>query len=293
MLGLTLLLASPLLLVRGEASSPSGDDDGAFYSPTKPTPLALGGSVRGSVATGTWINYITTADSDDQAIAFHVVAESTVPTALEIYVYDNDYAIRKLDGVALGPSPATAIDADTASTYGNGTVRHFYAYVAQCYLMVNQAYTLMVKGNLRPSVAFTVYATRVQARLDYAPDNKRTGSVCDGRYMHYFWDLPVAPTHGGIEVAVRKTSGELDSFYLRKERCAGVSGTSIGGGNLFGHGLSGASTKLPTEETVLDAGRYYVSVRGAAAYCGDYEIRLRNLTVGEVAELVQEVEVVA
>ena len=84
-------------------------------------------------------------------------------------------------------------------------------------------------------------------------------------------------------VLVEQTSGELDAFYVRYERCAvsSSSGMNDAAGKLFGHGLSSGEVKLPNTVTSLRKGRYYISVRGWAEMCGEYNITVANQTYAE------------
>lgn len=116
------------------------------------------------------------------------------------------------------------------------------------------------------------------------------GSVCDGKYMHHFFDLDVVPPSGGLEIRVDKTSGELEGFYVRYERCAGPEGHAIHTNsstgnlahlNLFGHGLSSAFMKIPNPLHNLLPGRYYISVRGSVEFCGDYTVHVKRDNITE------------
>ena len=48
----------------------------------------------------------------------------------------------------------------------------------------------------------------------YPNASTATGSVCDGKYYHHFFELPTVPSSGGVQVEVQKTSGELDDAKL-------------------------------------------------------------------------------
>ncbi len=286
----------------GAASTPSPP-------PAPPGPyqhLTFGTWTAGVVESGSWVDYYVVAGSDDNSIEFEVVAESSSPAALSIYVNDADggdpygqpvtitsgqpildsrvdlHAAEqdRRDGVS-----AAALDADWVSRIGNETHRHFYAYVSQCYVMKGSYYFLSVYGATWSNVAFQVRATSTSAELRLG---QTSGRVCDGKYAHMFFDLVNHPSHGGMSFAVEKRSGALDEWYLRYERCGGPTG-NLYTGNLFGHGLTASSRVLPQGDTSLDAGRYYVSVRSSLDLCGEFVVTLTNLTSSALAEASDEV----
>ena len=258
------------------------------------TQIALGGSVTGSVKQGEWVDYFVRADNGDEAIHFKVVATTKLPTALSVYAidgfvqgYDSSGAPLLTDALhgsdALAASSAAAIDADTVSRLGDDKTKEYHVYISQCYLQVGAAYFLSIRGVSASEVSFTAYANRKTAKLATMDGTEVIDTVCDGKYLHHFWDLPTVPAVGGVQLSVSKRSGELEAFYLRHERCAGASGSNVAESTLSGHGLSSGTVTLPSMDLALEAGRYYVSVRGSADMCGTYAITLRNLTQVEVS----------
>jgi hypothetical protein len=274
--------------------------------------LTFGAWTPGIVESGSWVDYYAVAVSDDESIEFEVVAQSGSVAALSIYVNDGDIGPAQLGDSGevttvsvdlhaaeaqrrLGVS-AASLDASWVSPIGNETHRHFYASVSPCYAMKGKYYFLSVYGSTWSTVAFQVRATHTSARLIIAPQGSsststfgsKSGRVCDGKYAHMFFDLPNRPSHGGISFAVEKRSGALDEWYLRYERCAGPTG-NLFKGNLFGHGLTTSSYVLPRGDTRLEAGRYYVSVRASLDMCGEFIIKLANLTSSQLALFSDEV----
>ena len=119
-------------------------------------------------------------------------------------------------------------------------------------------------------MSYKITAMRVAARIPL--NGTVSGSLCDNRYLHYFWELPATPTLAGVRTTLRKTSGELDAFFMRYERCAGPIGTNLERVSVDGHGVASRSVALPRLGEELTAGRYYVSVKGQPELCGSYEI---------------------
>ena len=249
---------------------------------SEPQTLPLGASIAGMVRAGHWAHFATKADNDDESIEFEVVAHSPLPTAIGVYAADGLAHQVSAQGT-LQPTAdllgGQAIDSDTVSRIGNSTHRHFHVYISQCYMLVGSQYVVSIHGSSGIDVPFTVLAHRRKAKLVGA---EVADKVCDGKYAHHFWELPTVPHKGGVEVTVRKTSGELEAFYVRHERCAGPSGANIAERGLMGHGLSQGSVTLPSLDHELLAGRYYVSIRGSVDMCGSYSISLRNLTQSQL-----------
>jgi hypothetical protein len=257
--------------------------------PSDATPLKVGTSLNATVEANGWRYFYSQAEKDDESIMFEIVAQTTLPTALAVYVTDG--YIQQLDGAPSqsdtfrGPASGTAaLDSDTVSHIGNGSTRHYYVYVGQCYLMKGSQYLVSVLGASSTFVPFSISAIRKKAKLGIPSrvqlENRPfVGTVCDNKYIHHFWDVPAMPHRGALELTFRKKAGELDAFYVRHERCAGPIGTNLVETRLFGRGLATSKIQLPSADADLAAGRYYVTVRGAVEFCGDYEITLTNLTL--------------
>ena len=238
----------------------------------------------GAVGAGQWVDMYTKAEAADESIIFEVVAQSSSPTSVSIHVYDGRVASVNSVGQPIladpvhpsGPPKTASLDDDAVShiATSDGT-RTFYAYVGQCYIMQGAFYYLSIYGQGGSAVKYSASAIRVNSRLaiDGVPT---TGRVCDGKYLHYFWDIDHVPATGGLQLRVRKTSGELDAFYVRQERCVAAPDSAFAQGNLFGHGLSSGVVQLPSEDQQLLPGRYYVSVRGSIDMCGTFEISIKR-----------------
>jgi hypothetical protein len=282
------------------------------------TQLQRGETVSSFVTPGTWTDFFFVSENDDQSLAFEVVAHSKVPTALAVYVYDGklkDVSTSDSDGCVIcewdegvgeptngywsntvittvesmhpdgeSASSYAALDYDLVSHVGNTTHTRYFAYVGECYQMKGSVYYLSVYGQTSSNVSFTATVTPVTAALDIASGSNQpatTGEVCDGKYMHYYVDWETI-TSGGMYLKVKKTSGELESFYVRREKCAGASSENLVGPiNLASYGLASGHYKLPTSTTSLKTGRYYIGVRGSIDLCGEFTVLARNLTQHE------------
>ena len=75
-----------------------------------------------------------------------------------------------------------------------------------------------------------------------------------------------------------RTEGDLDSAFVRYERCAGLAGANLAQVKLEGHGTPSGSIVLPQNSQPMEAGRYYVSIKGKPEICGDYRIHVDTLT---------------
>lgn len=266
--------------------------------------------VRASVSPGSWSDFYVVAADEGYSLAFTLDAASTQPMALGAYLYEGVLAdsdtpssdrcvLCSSNGVptstagittasTVRPSGqpamnAAALDMDTVSKIGNSTHRRYYLYVGTCYLMKGSVYYLSVYGQTSSTVSFSVTVSSINSQLPIttsADAQVTTGQVCDAKYMHYFFDW--GSLHpGGMQLSVKTTSGGLDSFSLRKEKCAGVADADIADMNLFGYGLTEGKVKLPGHGYLLEVARYYIAVRGAPELCGDYTIAVRNLTQSE------------
>ena len=250
----TLLLS--VAAVRGQ--------EGSSCCAASTTQLAFDTPVASSVGPGAWTDFYIAGQNEGDSLAFEVTALASFPTALSVHVYDGavadqstpaaDRCVLCQDGTptsnvaitsvsSLHPTgpPATgqaALDSDHVSHIGNTTHRRYFVYVGECYHMRGSIYYVSVYGPTTSTVHFTIEAKRVQSALAIGTSTAATattGSVCDGKYMHYYVDWP-AVHPGGLQAAVRKTSGELESFAMRYERCAGQRSSNIANVNLLGHG---------------------------------------------------------
>ena len=127
-------------------------------------------------------------------------------------------------------SPGAFLDYDETSMIASGSreepKRKFSVVVSQCYVQPHTKYYLSVRGGKDAApVSYKITAMRVAARIPL--NGTVSGSLCDNRYLHYFWELPATPTLAGVRTTLRKTSGELDAFFMRYERCAGPIGTNL------------------------------------------------------------------
>ena len=231
--------------------------------------------VEASVASGAWSDFYFVAENEGDSLVFEVTVDSPHPTAAGVYVYDGLIAdvgtpassrcvlcnqgtprsgavavtqvsaLHPASGVSM--SNKAALDMDTASHIGNSTHRRYFVYVGECYHMAGSVYYLSVFGQSPGTVRFNVEARRVVSMLTPGPSSaapSMAGSVCDGKYMHYYvdWD----ELHGGgMQAYVRKTSGSLQSFFLRKDTCAGPQASNIASVNLLGHGCVAAPAAPP------------------------------------------------
>lgn len=260
--------------------------------------MELSKSVHSRVEPGTWTDfYLTTSHGEgNHGLVFEVEAETSSPTGVGVYLFDSGAREANAVGVPIlpngqeavhaqqPPSSAAALDVDAISHIGNSTHRNFFVYVGACYLMPGAAYVLAVYGAGPAAVPFTVTAKAVEATIPLEESMVAStvrGSVCDGKFQHHYFEQLTMPASGGVEIEARKTSGELDSFDVRYEQCAGPSGASLSHSELSGHGLSSHSVRLPTATQALTPGRYYISVRGTVELCGEYQITVRKLTAAE------------
>lgn len=244
---------------------------------TQATPLAFGEWTSSTVQSGQWNDFFVVGQADGESLAFELSAESTSPTALGVYVYDgvtaeNDDApetsrcrlcqtenpqggvavqsVNSMHPASGAPTAKANLDMDTVSHIGNSTHRRYYVYVGECYQMLGSVYYVSVYGQTPSAVNFQIKALRVPAQLPIttiAEEKTLAGHVCDGKYMHYFVDW--AALHpGGMQAAVQVTSGELQSFYLRKDRCASqLNGPdkNIARVNLLSYGCAHAAARFP------------------------------------------------
>lgn len=241
--------------------------------------------VGGSVAPGEWADYTLVPTSDDDSIVFEVEVASDSPAAVGLYLYETAELATQSDSDRLTPG-ATAIDNDESSLISVGCPgacrRTFYVMLGSCYLLTGTSYTASVFSKLSSAtVSFTIRARRVRGRITHNA-TVATGTACDGRYSHHFWEVATPPATGGVEWVVQKVSGELDTWYARHERCPGPAGASFATGGLFGHGRASGSGRLPTATTQFLPGRYYISVKAAPEMCGSYSITTRSLTQEQI-----------
>ena len=258
-------LAVATLLAPALAQSTAPADPCCDASATR---LTYGVRAEATVASGAWTDFYYAAETEGDSLVFEVTATSSSPTALAAYVYDGVVAdatrtaeqrcvvcgsgvsatapaittvstFRPQTGMTLANT--AAIDMDVVSHIGNSTHRRFFVYVGECYYMRGSVYYLSIYGQSSGTVSFNVETRRVTSALTPGltsdTSNLVSGSVCDGKYMHYYVDWPVLHP-GGMQAVVRKTSGELHSYSVRKDRCAGPASQNIANVNLLGHGCA-------------------------------------------------------
>ena len=239
------------------------------------TRLELNGvnsTVLGSVRPGGWNDYYVDAEDEDANIYFEVVARTKRPDALGVYVFEERLRPREER-----LNPGAFLDYDTSSMVVQNGERKYTVVVGQCYVQKGTRYFLGINGVADGEIThYSVTAIKVPGAL---PINGTVrGSLCDSRYLHFFWELAVAPgAGGGIRTTLKKSAGELDSFYVRYEKCAGPVGSNMERLSVEGHGVPSRSLVLPRRGEELVAGRYYISVKGKMEMCGDFEITTQLL----------------
>jgi len=274
-----------LLVAAAAATAVAGASDDQI--PINATALTPGVAVSSSVGYNGWQDFYVhaSAASGLEAIEFVVEAETEIPTGLSVYVFDGSAVTVKGSALSYSGRWATssAIDADNLSRIGNMTHRQYFGYVGACYLMKGGLYFVSVHGATPGDepVPFTVTARPVVAKLQLGAT--ANGHVCDGKYVHHYWEETAVRSGGGVSVSVAKTSGGLEAFYLRPLRCAVAGAADQKMGELFGHGLSTSSVALSAGD--LNVGKYYISVRGSAELCGEYTVSVRNLNQAEFMAL--------
>lgn len=249
------------------------------------SPLALpvdGKSLSGTVPPAEWRDYFFLADDDDYNLVFQVNASSDYANAIGIYVSEE---LPPLDDRLL---PGQFLDFDAYSMIVIDGVRQYSIALAQCYIRKGQTYYLSIFGKnvvgsaVKPTVAYTASVQKVPARIPL--NSTVSGSVCDGHYMHYYWELDSVPQSGGVSTFVGKTEGDLDAAYMRYEQCAGLASANLASIPLEGHGTPSGTIVLPQGSRPLDAGRYYVSVKGKPEICGDYSISATKISQAQLLE---------
>jgi len=249
---------------------------GASLGQTTPKALTFNGTpLRGLLPAGAWADYFVVANDEDSNIVFKVNATSEYANALGIYVSEDlpsTERTREANGVW---SVGQFLDFDTTSMIVVDGIRHYSVVIGQCYVRAGQTYYLSVfgknvAGGPKPSVPYNVAVEKVPALIPM--NGTVSGNVCDNRYMHYYWELDSSFTSGGVRTTVSKQEGELDSAFMRYEKCAGLAGANLASVELSGHGQPSGSVTLPQGPTPLEAGRYYVSIKGQQELCGQYQI---------------------
>jgi hypothetical protein len=246
-----------------------------------PTTLAFGetrldlnsanSTALGSVRPGGWNDYYVDADDDDANIYFEVIARSRRPDALGVYLFEE-----RLRPHEERLNPGAFLDYDTSSMVVQNGERKYTVVVGQCYVQKNTRYYLGINGVADSETThYSVTAIKVPAAL---PLNGAVhGSLCDSRYLHFYWELSASPGADGVRTTLKKSAGELDSFYMRYEKCAGPIGSNLERLSVEGHGVPSRSLVLPRRGEELLAGRYYISVKGKMEMCGDFEITTQLL----------------
>jgi len=227
-------------------------------------------TVLGTVRPGGWNDYYVDADDDDANIYFEVIAKTKRPDALGVYVFEE-----RLRPTSERLNPGAFLDYDTSSMVVQNGERKYTVVVGQCYVQRGTRYYLAVNGVANELTYYSVTAIKVPAALPL--NGTVQGSLCDQRYLHFFWELAAAPGAGGVKTTLHKSAGELDCFYLRYEKCAGPTGSNMERVSVEGHGVPSRSLVLPRDGHELLAGRYYISVKGKMEMCGDFEITTQLL----------------
>ena len=235
--------------------------------------------LRGVLPAGAWMDYFVVASDEDSNLVFKVNATSEYANALGIYVSDP----------ADGDDPPSVddrntgqfLDFDATSMIVIDGIRQYNVVVGQCYVRKNQRYFLSIFGKYaaggpKPTVPYSVSVERVPAGIPL--NSTYTGNVCDNRYMHHYWELDSSFLSGGVQTTITKKEGELDAAYMRYEHCAGLASANLAEVHLEGHGTPSGTVMLPQGPAALEAGRYYVSVRGKQELCGQYQISVNQVT---------------
>jgi len=259
-----------LLVALAQPSPASGDATRIDLNSANSTAL-------GSVRPGGWNDYYVDADDDDSNIYFEVIARTRRPDALGVYVFEE-----RLRPTSERLNPGAFLDYDTSSMVVQNGERKYTVVVGQCYVQKGTRYYLAVNGAADGELTYySVTAIKVPGALPL--NGTVQGSLCDQRYLHFFWDLAVAPGAGGVKTTLKKSAGELDCFYLRYEKCAGPVGSNLERVSVEGHGVPSRSLVLPRAGQELLAGRYYISVKGKMEMCGDFEITTQLLDEQQLA----------
>lgn len=198
--------------------------------------------------------------------------------ALATYVFDGE-----LPPVEKRTEAGAYLDVDESSRTGRYT-----SVVGQCYVEKGTKYFISVKGRTpKPGEVtasaskpgeegvpdhfpFVISAKLVPAQLQANVTVK--GSMCDMRYLHYFYDVPAGGLGRHLQATVKKTSGDLDSVFLRYEKCAGPAGSNLQRISVEGHGVPKGVAYYPEPKTELLPGRYYISIKGKHEECGKYDL---------------------
>jgi len=241
-----------------------------------PTSLILNAaSISGSIPPAEWKDYLVVMDDEDSNLVFQVNATTEYANGLGIYISED------LPPLADRLSPGQFLDFDAQSVIVVNGIRQYSVALAQCYVRRGQTYYLSVFGKnvvgsvTKPAVPYTIAVKKVPARIPL--NGTVTGTVCDGHYMHHFWEIDSSFASGGVRTYVAKQEGELDAAYMRYERCAGLAGANLATVQLEGHGSPSGTVVLPQGATPLEAGRYYVSIKGKPEICGDYTIQASQI----------------
>jgi len=297
-------LGAVLILAQSRAA-------GSWMNVTKLTPGVAVRSVVDNTTSSVDFFLLATDDRDSLAI------EMSAGDRLSLYVIDGGVASEPhpwVDGTSLlseietvpfsTAMQATALDADTSSRLveasATADVRRYYGYVSTCYILPGSKYFVRVHSpaQLREAAPFSLTVKTVRSeilltrsapptKVDATPGQRgnASGAVCDGKWMHHFFDLGGThvngawhyamsqPTGSRVHVSVRKASGELTRFYVRYEQCATGSDADADvetGRSLLGFGRSIETVELPTAK----AGRYYVSIQGTVDLCGEYTVHV-------------------
>lgn len=243
--------------------------------------------ISGSIPPTEWKDYVVTLSDrgdDNCNILFQVNATTEYANGLGIYVSE------ELPPIDQRLNPGQFLDYDAQSVIVIDGVRQYSVALSQCYVRRGQTYYLSVFGKnvvgpvTKPTVPYTISVKRVRAQINMTTattggqaSGTVTGTVCDGHYMHFFWELDAIGS-GGVRTEVSKVEGELDAAYMRYEHCAGLAGANLASVPLEGHGTPSGSIVLPQDSHVLEDGRYYVSIKAKPEICGDFKITATRLS---------------
>jgi len=244
---------------------------------TTPVALTFGADpVSDKIPPAEWKDYVVVMDDEDSNLLFSVNATTDYANGLGVYVSE------ELPPIADRLNPGQFLDFDAQSVIVINGVRLYSVALAQCYVRRGQTYYVSVFGKnvvgsaTKPTVPYTIQVKKIPARIPL--NSTRKGTVCDGHYMHYFWEIDSSFVSGGVRTHIGKVEGELDAAYMRYERCAGLASANLANVPLEGHGTPSGTVILPQGATPLDAGRYYVSVKGKPEICGEYSIDVQQIS---------------
>jgi hypothetical protein len=156
------------------------------------TPLDFGAEVEARVGIGGWADFSFTVPDDSANVYIEASTVSDRPDALGLYVYEGALPLERTR-----KGPSTPIDADESSAIVKNGARTYSVVLGQCYVQPATKYFVAVRGGserTRDDVRFKLSATLVPARLELGA--KVSASVCDQRYLHFYWQLDASLAAG-------------------------------------------------------------------------------------------------